>query len=184
MKRLTGMLAVALMVCALGLISSVARAETGKPPKTVVDFYLMLPKDTVQSFEYDSTTRKQRLKLLHYLSSFADVPHGYLELHGDCDTSFVVCLFRKANGSYLVASYFGGGEDDEEPELSFFEYRGGRLVKVKPLPVAFNQELIYELPRVGTTIKVTTSEGKRAYWLEWNRIRFVLKKGRNIASAK
>ena len=180
MKKLTGFFTLVLIFCAMSLLPDASFGEEAKPPKTVVDFFLLLPKATVDPILYfPIKNRRQILKEQHKL---LDIPHGYLEIGGEADSTLTICLFRKQNGSYLVASYYGGGENDEEPKLNFFEYRAGHLVKVKPLaeakplPVPFNKKWKYELPRIGTMITVRDMQGRRVYGLIWNRRRFEILK--------
>ncbi len=173
MRKLRGLFITLFVVCAM-LPSFAAFRQTRKPPKTVVDFFLLLPKKTVEPIIYAPTANRRQI--LKEQQRTVDIPHGYLEIRGEADSTLTVCLFRKRNGSYLVASYFGGGEDDAEPELNFFEFRAGHMVKVKPLPVAFDEKLAYYLPRNGTMITVKNEKGRRVYGLSWDRTRFVIMK--------
>jgi transposase len=44
------------------------------------------------------------------------------------------------------------------------------------LPVAVNEELKYEMPRNGTTIRVKNKRGRRVYELVWAKDKFRLKR--------
>ncbi len=180
MKKVFGLFAALLVIGALCLLSSVSSSQTRKPPRTVVDFFLLLPKATVDPIV--NFPIKNRSQILKEQQKLLDIPHGYLQIGGEADSTLTLCLFRKQDGSYLVASYYGGGEEDEDPALDFFEYRAGRLVKVNALakvmqlPVTFNKKWRYDLPRIGTSITVRDEKGRRVYWLEWDRTRFVIMK--------
>jgi len=90
-----------------------------------------------------------------------------------------VCLFKRTDGSYLVA--VNGIEPPDDvwtPWLEFLTYQKGRWVDVTEatLPRWFSKQLGYELPRYGTTIRVVTESGKRVYDLVWTRGRFQVKR--------
>ena len=64
--------------------------------------------------------------------------------------------------------------------LNFYRFKNGKLrdVTSQVLPVAFKSTHIAELPRIGTTIRVTeenpeTADQKHAYNLLWRGGRFV-----------
>jgi hypothetical protein len=147
-------------------------AQTKTPgsaePRTVVDYYLLLPD---KYFEGDRDMR------LHWMldpkrGAIVDLKHGYLYAAGDgAQTDIYVALFKRTNGKYLIAVNYNDKHDVFESFLVFYEYDQGRLGLVTDpvLPVAFDKNLYYELPRQGTTIVVTDKSGKRRYRLVWNK---------------
>lgn len=169
-NRVAWGLAVGLAVAIIGGIA--VAAPRSKSPRTVVDYYMLLPE---KHFE-DPDTRRE---LLHGGSAIVDIRNGYIHTWGDgAQPALDVCLFKRPNGSYLVAvgnNY--PGDPTWEPSLVFYAYQGGRMVDVTAttLPRRFNKSLGYELPRYGTTIKVVTEAGKRVYDLVWANGRFNVK---------
>ncbi len=132
-------------VCRSGAQRMPAAAQ--KPPKTVVDFFLLLPH---KYFELEPDTPRQRLDWLRRNLGTVDVPHGYLRMPGDgAQISLTVCLFKRTDGSYLAA--VGSNDTDDGVSGSFVDYL---------------------LPRYGTTIHVKTRAGKPLYDLVWNGSRF------------
>jgi hypothetical protein len=146
-----------------------APATAHKTPKTVVDFFLMLPH---ADFELVQDTPRMRLEWLHRKPNVIDVSRGYLFMEGDGgQTSLTVCLFKRLDRSYVVAV----GDNDASDVfngafLDFYVYQNGRLKKVtrRVLPVVVKEKLEYALPRYGATIKVKTRSGAWVYDLVWN----------------
>jgi len=135
-------------------------------PLTVVDYYMLLPD------KYFEANREQRL---HWMldpkrGAIVDVKNGYLYGAGDgAQTDIYVCLFKRTNGTYLVAVNYNDKNEVFESFLDFYTYEHRRLRKVTKsvLPVAFKRSLYYELPRYGTTIAVTNKSGRKLYDLVW-----------------
>lgn len=171
---------VSLVLATLATLGSTAfAAPAAQPPHTVVDFYLLLPSDYFER-ENDGRHRpKERLALCSGREEgIVDIPHGYLFAAGDgAQSDLTVCLFKRPDRTYLV----GVGQDshpDLAPFLDFYEYKAGRLHKVTRavLPVPFNPKLSYQLPRYGTTIRVTNSTGKSIYDLVWQGRKFTVRR--------
>jgi hypothetical protein len=144
-------------------------------PHTVLDYYLLLPE------KYFEANEKERVKwMLDPLrGAIVDVKNGYLYAPGDgAQTDIYVCLFKKADGNYLIAVKTHPGDTDEYTYLDFYVFEGGRLLDVTKtvLPLAVNEEFKYELPRYGTTIHVKNKSGGKIYDLLWASDRFRLKK--------
>jgi hypothetical protein len=154
---------------ALPVFSSFAAQVT---PKDVVEFYLALPK------KYYEPDRKHRQGLIAEDSGriiAKDIKNGYLAISGDAgDPGVVVAIFKKADGQYIV----GLNVYNELSEHFYFLQHGvvWRDVSKEIVP-EYSTRLKYELPRYGTTVKVTNSAGKKLYDLEWKQGRFVKKTG-------
>ena len=147
-------------------------ARQSAPPRTVLDYYVLLPD---KYFEADKEQRVQWM-LDPGRGAVVDVKNGYIYAPGDgAQWSLHVCLFKKADGSYVVAV-----KSDVEGEtfLDFYTYKNGRFVDVTKsvLPLAVNRNLEYEMPRYGTTIKVRDKNGRSVYDLVWSGGRFARKR--------
>src|SRR5258708_22412237 len=108
-----------------------------------------------------------------------DVRNGYLRAIGDgAQMGIIVCLFKNHDGTYLIGVAAIYSEDIQYTRLNFYRYVSGNFVDVTKavLPVAPREELKYEMPRFGTTIKVTDQNRHRLYNLVWNRQRFRLQR--------
>jgi hypothetical protein len=158
-------------------VASLANAQ--KPPRTtrlltVLDYYLLLPD------KYFEADREQRA---HWMldpkrGAIVDIKNGYLYAPGDgAQTEIHVCLFKRTDGRYLVAVNYNDKAGVFESFLDFYMYRRGKLrsVGASILPLAFNKQLHYELPRRGATIEVTNSSGKKLYNLVWSKNVFRVK---------
>lgn len=144
-------------------------------PHTVLDYYLLLPD------KYFEADREQRVKWMldQKHGAIVDVRNGYIYARGDgAQTSIYVCLFKKTDGSYLIAVKSHDPDTDEYTHLDFYVYENWRLIDVSKaaLPVAVSEELRYAMPRYGTTIKVSNKRGRKMYDLVWVRNRFKLKR--------
>ena len=156
------------------LSQSVSAAQSS-PPKTVLDYYLLLPE------KYFEANKEQREKwmLARSRGAVVDIKKGYLYAAGDgAQTSIYVCLFKRPHRFPLIAVKSYPSDTSEYTQLDFYEYDRGLLVEVKNgvLPVKFNENFKYELPRCGRTIKVGDPRGRQLYSLHWSGKRFVLKR--------
>ena len=156
-----------MLVAALSLQPAGAAPQTSGP-RTVLDYYLLLPD------KYFEAGGEHRVKWMldPRRGAIVDVKNGYIYAPGDgAQNTLYVCLFRKADASYVVAVK---ADVEGSTQLDFYEYRGGRFVDVTQsvLPVAVDESLEYEMPRYGTTIKVKGKGGKSLYNLVWQRGRF------------
>lgn len=173
----------------------------GKAPKTVVDFYLLLPAKYIQPL----AKTKERRKLVQTL----DVANGYLYLSGEkampeWEGWAEVALFKKTNGEYVVGVVDGSCATICYSGVEFLEYKNGkwsevtkqvlpeitdqmtlnRYKKLFPDDAEYNEQnppyINYELPQKGTTVKVNANEGGDGntllFELAWNGARFELKK--------
>ena len=161
-ENIAWLFAVILSACLLG--GTAGSADSSRPPRTVVDFYMLLPRG---NFEVP-----RRDLLAPHWPHVVDVRNGYLHVRGGgAQNDLTVCIFKRPAGSYLVAlsnnNFTSGG--DWHPTLRFFSYRRGRLVDVTraALPRHFSSALGYKLPRYGRTIRVITPEGRTVYSMDW-----------------
>jgi len=155
-------------------LSQSINAAQSSPPRTVLDYYLLLPE------KYFEANKEQRVKWMLDPSrgAIVDIKNGYIFAPGDgAQTSIYVCLFKRFQGTPLVAVKSYPSDTDEFTDLHFYEYKQGILVEVKNgvLPVKVNENLKYEMPRYGRSIEVRDRRGKRIYSLNWSGRRFVLK---------
>lgn len=142
-------------------------------PRSVLDYYLLLPD------KYFEADKEQRVKWMldPKRGAIVDVKNGYLYAPGDgAQTSVYVCLFRRTDGNYLIAVKTHASDSTEYTYLDLYVYENGRFLDVTQamLPVAVNEELIYEMPRYGTTIKVKSKRGRKVYELVWAKDKFRL----------
>jgi len=152
-------------------IWSVGQSQRSNRPRTVVDYYFLLPD------KYFEANLDQRFHWMLDASrgAIVDIRNGYLYAPGDgAQTDIYTCIFKRSDGSYLVAVNYNDKNGVFETFLDFFIYQRGQLTNVTQsvLPVPFSKHLFYELPRHGTTIRVTDASGKWLYDLVWNRRTF------------
>src|SRR3979409_1216359 len=100
-----------LLLGLIGLTFAAIFAQTRPPrsktPKTVLDYYALLPD---KYFEADLEQR-MHWTLEPKRAAIVDIQNGYLYAPGDgAQTHITVCLFKKADGSYLAA--VGYNDDD------------------------------------------------------------------------
>jgi len=140
-------------------------------PKDVVEFYLAIPG---KFYEPDRKHREEMLREESGRIIAKDVKNGYLAISGDAgDPGIVLAIFKKSDGQYIV----GLNVYDEMTEQFYFLRRDNgvwRDISSEIVP-EYDKRLKYELPRYGTTVKVTNKAGKKLYDLVWNQGRFVKK---------
>jgi hypothetical protein len=156
-----------------------AAAQTAEP-KTVADFFLLVPERYMDG--YDLRFREELLRGEHH-GVVVDIPNGYISYDAsDNPSGFEFAVFRKSNGKYLVAYSTGafydpefGKESGNGPTLFLLSYEGGRWRDVTRavLPAGLDQRLAYKLPRRGRSIEAWGGPG-RSYTLTWRDDRFRL----------
>jgi hypothetical protein len=177
-----------------------AAAQSGAP-KTVEDFYMLLPAKYIQPL----AAVKDRRKLV----KTRDIANGYLYLSGessmpDWEGWAEVALFKKTNGDYLIGVVDGSCATFCYSGVEFLEYKNGKWTEAtaKVLPEITDKMTLdrykeifpdsteydarnpphtnYELPQKGTTVKVNANEAGAdntlLFELSWNGARFELKK--------
>lgn len=162
-------------------------AMTGNEPRTVRDFFNRLPQKyfTLEGCEpkTDKNCERAREDFYKRFLEVEDIPNGYLKFSCDGAQSCLrMALFKRPDDTYVV----GVHTLHEGDEINYFlEYKNGNWLDIssKIIP-SFSKDLIYELPRVGTTIEVYnkfypepeySERGKKAYQLEWKDGKFSVK---------
>lgn len=142
----------AIALLALGALP--LSGQAGEAKRTVVDYYLLLPKDTFEG------PAAEWLKFLRQPGcGVVDLKNGYMSCTGDgAQPSFEVALFRYGDGRPLLALCNGELEGDASVYLTFYEL--GPDGKMHALPASFfpvkesPSRLRFDLPRQGRTIQV------------------------------
>src|SRR3712207_1980085 len=99
----------ALLICLSGFALS-ASAQQAKQPKTVRDFFMLLP---AEYFSLDCCMNKKlrqgKEEYLRRYLNIEDAANGYMSGGGDAaQEGFVMALFKRSNGTYLIAFYTYG----------------------------------------------------------------------------
>ncbi len=167
---------------AIALGSGTVAAQSSEP-KTVVDFFLLVP-DRYMDGVYDRQSRQEMVR--NGWLNIVDVKNGYIFYDAsDNPSGFEFAIFRRSNGKYLVAYSTGAFYDPEWskesgnwPTLLLLSYEGGRWRDVTraSLPVAFDRKLVYTLPRRGRNIEVSDGRGRKLYTLTWANDRFRIRR--------
>lgn len=160
-----------------------ATAESSEP-KTVTDFFLLVP-DRYMDGVYDRQSREEMLRG-ERRGMIVDIRNGYISYDAsDNPSGFEFAIFRKSNGTYLVAFSSGafydpefGKEVSNWPTLLLLSYEGGRWRNVTraSLPAGFDKKLAYMLPRRGRSIQAWDWRGRKLYTLAWENDRFRIKR--------
>jgi hypothetical protein len=166
-----------------------AISAQSKAPKTVRDYFLLLPS---KYFSLDccmeSTPKKSKEKYLEQYLDVEDTANGYMKGNGDgAQEAFEMALFKKTDGSYLIGFYtIGEGGVEEVPYTVFLQYRAGRWTDVSKtvIPGYAPTKRIYQIPRQGTTVEVFEKDeaasdfnkGKKLHDLVWKNGKFAVKK--------
>ena len=154
-------------------------AAQSSEPKTVADFLRLVPER--YTIGYDRRLREELLRG-ERRGVVVDIPNGYISYdESDNPSGFELAIFRKNDGSYLVAYSDGafyepdlGRELGNWPTFYLLSYKGGRWRDVTrtSLPVPFDKKLSYMLPRQGRSIGVVNGRGRLLYTLTWRNDRF------------
>ncbi len=175
--------------------------------KTVTDFYLAMPNDRfLTNLEGKKITNKAELiKFRKSLIKIEDIKNGYLKLEGTWEGWAEIALFRKKDGSYLIAETSVGCGPACDGSLKLSTYSGGKWTDVTKqfAPKVTNQmtfdgfkanggineeiksgddlPFYYLLPQFGKTLKIAcnecddTAEDFTLLEYEWNGEKFVKK---------
>ncbi len=175
-----------------------AQKQIKPAPKTVMDFYLLLPAREIKGLAVEN--RKSFIAI-------EDARNGYIKLAApknndewEKDDWMEIALFKKSTGEYIIGIASVGCTATCTGGIEFLEYRGDRFVDVTDKIYPLTQEIEYKqylrkkrleqpelgvsilhtvaaLPREGKTIKVkfTGEKGKEftLFELTWNGERFV-----------
>ena len=165
-----------------------SNAQAKGEPRTVTDFFTLLPEEYFVLEGCDKATDKNcdkaRAEYLKILDSVIDIKNGYLR--GGCDggqSCIEMAIFKKADSSYIVGIHTSG---EVSNDFHFLEYAGGKWTDVSADVIPdFSKSNWYEIPRVGTTMKVygkkieeqgdgyeLSSRGPLLYSLSWKNGKF------------
>lgn len=169
------------------LMVSKSEARPLKEPRTVLDFFDLLPKKFFE-IEYPGSKTARRKWLRGGFKpgiplgnrAVIDLKNDYLRASGDGAQGRLDLAVFRYHGKAILGVY----DSFEEGDLSFWRYKNGRLSEVtqQVLPPRLAQHPVYDLPRVGTTIRVFRSANdydayfkpgsKPIYSLKWSGGRF------------
>ena len=167
-----------------GAASAATTADSAQQqPKTIRDFFTLLPEKyfVLEGCERaaDKDCNKARAEYLKTFTEVEDIPNGYFK--GGCDGGqrcIEMTIFKRPDASYLVGIATSG---EMMNDFYFLDYADGKWTDVSSRAVPeFSNKNWYELPRVGTTVKVfekkitekgadyeATEKGKKLYELVW-----------------
>lgn len=173
------------LVCLLG----VGAHAQGKQPRTVRDFFMLLPAKYfgIECCPEPQNQRKAKERYLKTYLTVEDTANGYMSASADAaQEGFTMALFKRSNGTYLIGLYtIGEGGPEDTPWTIFLDYSKGEFKEVSTSVVEGHDKtkFIYELPRKGTTVTVFEKaeegdwyKGKKLRELVWNGSKFVVKK--------
>ncbi len=167
-----------------------ANAQT-KEPKTVMDFFALLPEKyfTLEGCfrENDKDCRKARAEYLKNYKEIEETKNGYFK--GGCDggqSCIEMALFKRPDNSYVIAV---ATFSEAFEENYFLDYKNGVWTDISEKIVPeFSKDKRYELPRFGTSVKVFSTKliekdgdfeirekVKNIYDLEWKDGKFTKK---------
>jgi hypothetical protein len=162
-------------VPALVFVSALFCIAQSPPPKTVLDYYELLPD------KYFEANREQRViwMLDPKRGAIVDSKNGYLFAPGDgAQSDIYLSLFKKRNGEFVAAVKHYDSDTNDFTYLEFVVYKDGSWTEVTKsvIPVKINDKLRYEMPRYGRAIRVRNKKGKRMYDLVWTGENFRLRR--------
>ncbi|MEP6925941.1 MAG: hypothetical protein ABI954_15845 [Pyrinomonadaceae bacterium] len=186
MKKQTFRQTIAL-VFAILITFSLAHAQE---PKIVTDFYLAMPNDNY-SHPYGREIKGKAAitKYRKSLIKIEDIKNGYLKIEPNEEEGWSeIALFKKTDGSYLVAHSQVGCGPACGGGTEFLTYAGGKWTDVTKqfFPALTKeqkaaQDCLFELPRAGRILTMScgnteddTEEGK-VFHFEWNGAKFINK---------
>ncbi len=164
-----------LSVLAASLLSAITISAQTSGPRTVLDYYKILPD---KFFEAD---RKQRLDWMldPKRGAIVDSKNGYLYAPGDgAQTDIYLSLFKKRSREYVVGVKYYAPDTQDFTYLEFYVYQNGSWTEVTKsvVPVKISDQLKYELPRRGTSVSVKDKRGRQLYYLVWSGEKFRLQR--------
>lgn len=159
-----------------GICLPLSLRGAGEKKMTVVDYFLLLPRDY-----FEGPPESWLMFLKQPKCGVVDVANGYMSCTGDgAQPEFEVALFRHRDGRALLAVCSGELEGTDSFYLDFFEMGpGGKMKKARrsifPVGDAGNDkgDWRFELPRKGKTVLVRKQQGgKIVRKLAWNGEKF------------
>ncbi len=163
-----------------------------KQPRTIREFFTLLPERYFVlegcDRETDKDCKKARADYLKTFTEVEDAANGYFK--GGCDggqSCIEMAIFKRPDGTYLVGVYTSG---EMMNDFYFLDYNDGNWTDVSTQAVPeFSKKNMYELPRVGTTVKVfakkitetgddyeISEKGAKLYELMWKDGKFTKQK--------
>jgi hypothetical protein len=153
-------------------------------PKTVTDYFLAMPNDVYSTnIEGNKITGKPALtKHRKSLIKIEDIKNGYLRLEGPWEGWAEIALFKKTDGSYIIAQAESGCGPACDGFVKFWTYKAGKWADVtksvfteptgKEVAKKFNatkgaddeaadesgMPFYYNLPRQGKIMKLACNE--------------------------
>ena len=180
---------ISISLAILGAFAGVASAKPA-PPKTVLDYFLLLPATGQFATEVPKSERKEWLyanpKTFGATKPIVDIKNDYLLFPGDgAQGTIQFAVFRYKGRALIVMR-----DNFEDGTLDFLRYEKGRWQDVtkQMMPVPYNVHYDYHVPRWGTTIRVTAgrnyfkdvkpapNRGKKIYDLVWVGGKFKVKR--------
>lgn len=153
----------------------------------VLDYYFLLPYIGIGGNE----TRSEKRELLRPENKpVIDLRRDYLRVNADSSPPAQITVFR-GGGADVVAQSAPDFQSDYN-NFALYRLQNGKLrdvtKQILPVPVRQNR-FLYELPRVGTTIRVfafhlETQSRKPAFDLLWRRGRFVVANLKSVTRTK
>lgn len=201
MKNLKIILLLTLAIASSSLSAKAQKKPVSKEPKTVLDFYLLLPEEYLAPLA--------NLKNRQSIVKVKDIANGYLAFQADLQTAAFwegwgeMALFKKTGGGYVVGVVDGSNATLHYSGIEFLEYSGGgkwRKISERIFPEIDNEMILkkyrskvpndteydlqnppavyFELPRRGTIVKMYADADDEGllFEFEWNGKRFVIKK--------
>ena len=177
------------------LICLFAQSAPAQTPKTVRDFFNLLPSKyfTLEGCEpaRDKGCVRARREYLERFTEVEDIANGYFK--GGCDgaqSCIEMALFKRPDGTYIVGL---ATSHEMMNDYRFLEYKSGKWtdVSLKIVP-RFSRKNMYALPRYGTTVGVfakkiiesgskpgeeyeISEKGGKLYDLVWQNGKFVVR---------
>lgn len=195
MKKLKYFLKFCFPILLTGCFVNVFFAQS--EPKTVTDFFYLLPEKHFAPFEDGNGKKPSLIDFRKSIIKIGDIKNGYLRLESyQWEGWAEVAIFKKKNGKYVVLVVENSCGPVCGSEVTAYSRDNGTWADVttQVLPkisdanlnaaykrhrTSSNDEpgLVYELPRIGKTIKVRTDGGQDIIFFEltWNGSKFSLK---------
>ena len=190
LKRSLSSLALLLVLVTYG-VPALAQGEAGRAqgPSTVLDYFLRLPQEYLVNYPIGGSRREREAAI-----TVRDLRNGFLQIGKPGEgESATVALFRKPDGRALIAVESNLCALKCEQKLFFLQYENGawsdvteemlpriddRAVRARVEretkaergigPDNYAYQLLYKLPRTGTTIIVTENwSNKKVGELLW-----------------
>lgn len=178
-----------LLIAAATLLNASATHAQTRQPKTVREFFELLPQkyfplEGCADNPSKTNCARARAEYLKRFLEVEDTANGYMK--GGCDgaqSCFQMALFKRPDGTYVVGltTFYEAGKDSY-----FLEYVGGSWRNIGPKVVpGYGADKAYDMPRYGTTVevyenKLTDEEyrerGRKLYDLKWKDGKFTIAK--------